>query len=106
MTALSEEEIRAELAKAWHRRPRVGYAPDVEWDWGFNNGFLAMSSAPWDIEDMRDSEIERLDELVETALAPIREDVERRAIDALVGAMQQFSQEHPDTPRRRELTPA
>lgn len=100
MTAPTEEEIRASLARAWTRPyTTTGPSPEVEWDFGFNNGFLGMSAAPWDLHDMRDSEIDYLDELTETALRPVREECERAAIEALVSAMLRFGERYPDAPR-------
>ena len=48
-----------------------------------------------------------LDDLTETALRPIREECERAAIEALVGAMLRFAERHPDAPRAKpEPVPA
>jgi hypothetical protein len=99
VSALTEEEIRAELARAWHRPYPNRVTPEFQWDLGFNDGFMGMGTAPWDLDDMRDSEIEDLDSLVDAALRPIRVECERRAIDALVGAMLEFTASHPDVPR-------
>lgn len=101
MTAPTEEEIRASLARAWTRPYPVGPSPEMEWSGGFNNGFLGMSTAPWDLDDMRDSEIAYLDDLTETALRPIREECERTAIEALVGAMLRFAESYPEAPRAK-----
>lgn len=101
MTAPTEEEIRATLARTWTRDHPTGRSPLFQWDLGFNDGFLGMATAPWDVEDLRDSELERLDELAIEALRPIREAAERAAIESLVGAMLQFAAEHPDAPRAR-----
>lgn len=98
---MTEEAIRAELARAWLRPYHAGVAsPMVEWDTGFNDGFTGMSGAPYALADFRDSELARLDELVETALRPIRAECERQAVEALVGALLRFTAEHPDAPRR------
>jgi hypothetical protein len=101
MTAPTEEEIRASLARAWTRPYPAAGSPEMGWSDGFNNGFLGMSTAPWDLDDMRDSEIACLDELTDTALRPIQEECERAAIEALVGAMVRFAERYPDAPRAK-----
>jgi hypothetical protein len=45
------------------------------------------------------SELVRLDDLIHDALAPIRTDVEHRAVEAIVAAALAFAAEYPDAPR-------
>jgi hypothetical protein len=104
VTAPTEEEIRAALARAWERRHLSGGWPANAWSEGWGD-LCGMGSAPYDLDDLRESEIERLDELVYDAIDPIQTEARQRAIEALVGAMLQFAQEHPDAPRaKRQLT--
>jgi hypothetical protein len=59
----------------------------------------------FDLEDLRESEIARLDALADLAVRSIRDDARRRINEALVAAALTFAAEHPDAPRApREAT--
>ena len=95
--APTEEEIRAAFGRAWR------YADGA---CGWSDGWSMASgiaTEPYDLEEMRPSELERLDELVGEAVRPIREAAGRQLIDAVVGAVLTFAREHPEAPRRRTV---
>lgn len=97
-TTLSEEEIRAAIAREWGRDSAQ---PSLELGWDDVWGRLgALVDAPWDLDDLRESEIDRLNVVIREALDPIRRDTERRVIAAVVAAVQRFAAEYPDAPRR------
>lgn len=93
----SEEQIRAHLARAWTKHHAVGW-PEDSWVTGWND-YASSAATLYDLDDIRDSELERLDELVADAIGPIRDQARRDFTEALVGAMLAYAAEHPDTPR-------
>jgi hypothetical protein len=98
MTAPTEEEIRAAIAREWGR--------DIGRD--FHDAFTGcqlLGDSLFDWDDMRPSEQERLNELTHSAVDPIRADAQRRINEALVSAGLSFAAEYPDAPRAtREAT--
>ena len=103
MSAPTEEEIRAAIARGWGaRRPHRLSIEGV-----FSDGIgecLLLLDGIFDTGDFRDSELARLDELLELAVKPIRDEARRQINEAIVSAAQTFAAEHPDAPRaRREV---
>jgi hypothetical protein len=98
MSAPTEEEIRAAIAREWGKRsPNL---PSIEVR--FSDVFTTcanLKDSLYDLDDLRESEIDRLDELVVDAIRPIRDDARRRINEAVVAATLQFGREHPDAPR-------
>ena len=64
--------------------------------WG---AFAAKVDELYDTEDLRNSERDDLDALVEFAVDPIFERVHAELTDALVSAVLTFVAKHPDAPR-------
>jgi hypothetical protein len=105
MSAPTEEEIRAELARGWSHVPPNRVPAEAEWD----NAFLAASmvlNGLYDLEDMRKSEIEAMDALSGAVVDPIRDRVRAEINEALVSAMVRFAAERPHIPRARRAVPA
>ncbi|MEK6720529.1 MAG: hypothetical protein AABZ33_07630 [Chloroflexota bacterium] len=98
MTAPTETEVRVALGVSWVTRYPVGGWPANDWDTAWNS-LHGMSDDLYDLEEMRPSEIERLDEIVFDSLRPIREEAQTRALEAIVDAVVRFGHEHPDVPR-------
>lgn len=95
--AMTEEDARAAVARGWGKRPPVGMsASDVLSD-AFND-VQAIADYAFDLEDLRESEIERLDELTHAAIEPIEHEARRQASEALVRVLLLFRDEHPDAP--------
>ena len=106
MSAPSEEEIRAALAREWKRSHQPWPpSPELEWDLGWNR-FAGMGDEVFDLEEFRPSEVERLDSLRHDATAPLRAEIERRLTDAVVSAILAFAAEYPDAPRAQREAPA
>jgi hypothetical protein len=65
---------------------------------------MALVHSPWDVADMRESEVERLDEIEAAAddLDQLKADVERRIAERLVVAALELAHDVPDAPRRRQ----
>ena len=102
-----DETIRAHIARAWQLLPPVevhfgANSPDALWEDGWL-GLTSISDFMFDLADMRASEIARLDALVESELAPLRDATTRAVNEALVRALTQFLTEHPDVPRRARV---
>jgi hypothetical protein len=100
-TTLSEEEVRAAIAREW-RRDLFPARPSIELEWDAAWGRVgALVDAPWDLDDLRRAEVDSLDSVIREAIDPIRRDTERRVIEAAVAAVLRFAADHPDAPRRR-----
>lgn len=100
LTPMTDEDARAAVARGWGRRPPVGLSADDVLSDAFS-GVAAIAHTAFDLDDLRDSELERLDELAYDAIQAIRDDVRWRASEALVGVLLAFTGEHPDAPRAR-----
>jgi hypothetical protein len=93
VSAPTEEEIRASIAREW-----TGRIDSI-----FSDGFgecEGLLEGLYDIADLRPSEQDRLDQLVAAAVDPIRADARRRINEALVAAALAFAAEYPNAPRR------
>jgi ADP-ribosylglycohydrolase len=105
MSAPTEEEIRAALAREWGT-PHGGYGLPIEGT--FSDAFTltqCLLDGLFDTSDLRESEQTRLDELTDAAVSPIRDDATRRINEAMVAAALTFALEHPSAPRAtRTLT--
>lgn len=91
-TAPTEEEIRAAIAREWR----------TSIDLDFSDAFtrcMTLADGMYDLEDLRESEVDRLNELTYAAVDPIRADARRQINEALVSAALTFAAEHPDAPR-------
>lgn len=99
MTAPTEEDIRAGFARAWHRLPPVGLSADATFSDGFSAAGRLLDEL-YDVDELRPSELNRLDELAGEAIAPIRDEAQREINEALVKAALAFAAEHPEAPRR------
>ncbi len=98
--APTEEEIRASIARRWRWSPPNPPCIDVQ----FSDGIGAtqcLLDGLYDFDDMRESEVDRLNELTFAAMAPIRDRARREINEALVVAALAFAAEHPDAPRAR-----
>ena len=95
----SDEEIRAHIARAWRRRPPAGPSAEVSWEDGWDD-LQQIADDLFDLDDIRESELTRLTELVRGALEPVRFEARRAVNDALVDALRTFLVEHPGAPRR------
>ena len=104
MTAPTEEDIRAELDHGWNDRgnPVTLHCP-LEWALDTLSGDLkGVSSGLHDWEDMRESEIERFDEIVTEEFVDVDAllvDLRKAVSEAAVRAELRFWSEHPDAPR-------
>jgi hypothetical protein len=104
-TAPTEEEIRAALARAWATPPPNGSSAGAEFTDAFTH-LASLVDAPYDLDDLRESELERLDELIGASMVGVRDQAHRAAIEVLVEAIAAFAAEHPEAPRRRTLVEA
>jgi hypothetical protein len=98
MSAPTEEEIRAAIAREWGARPPAGPPIDLQ----FSDGLgvcQTLVDGLYDLDDLRESEVDRLNELTFAAVDPIRDDARLRINEALVSAALTFAAEHPDAPR-------
>jgi hypothetical protein len=103
MTAPTETEIRAAIAAEWAAKPLLG--PSIEAE--FSDGFAAaegLLDGLWDVESFLPGELERFDELVDGAVAPIHDAARRQVTEALVGAGLAFAAEFPEVPRAKGET--
>jgi hypothetical protein len=103
MAALTEEEIRASIAREWKAWPSAGWPSvsiEVEWSDAWTR-IRGVAEHAYDLEDLRDSELARYDELTYQAVTAIEERVTREVIEAIVGAALTFAAEHPDAPRAK-----
>lgn len=99
----TEEDVRAHLARAWTAHHANGW-PEDEWETAWSS-FEGMAATIYDLDDIRESELDRLDQLTRAAIRPLRDEARRLATEALVDALAAFAAEHPDAPRaNRELT--
>jgi hypothetical protein len=106
----TEEEIRAAIAREWGVQPGqdsvtgdpVGLPIEVEFSDGVG-ATMRLLDGLFDVNDLRDSEEERLNELVYAAVDPIRDETRRRIDEAVVSAALAFAAEHPDAPRATRL---
>ena len=75
----------------------------------FSDAFNAgLADAVFDVEDLRKSELDRLDELTSQAITALRRETEAALIEVYVQAAITFAAEHRDAPRatQLELVPA
>src|SRR5436190_23492649 len=105
MTAPTEEEIRATFARAWSASPPNGHSIEIDWEDAWSH-IKALVDEPWDLLELRQSELDRLDELQQDCLDEIKAAADRQVIDRLVEVALRFAREYPDAPRRREPIPA
>ena len=104
MSAPTEEEIRAAIAREWGARRPNPPSVEIQFSDGIGACMLLLDGI-FDTEDFRVSELARLDELLDLAVNPIRDECRRQVNEALVSAALTFAAEHPDAPRaRREVT--
>lgn len=96
----TEEDVRAWIARDWSKRYPAGGSPELEWEAAWN-GLVGLNDACYDLEELRPSELARLDELTAAAIEPVRLEAERQAVAAIVGAVLQFASEYPEAPRAR-----
>jgi hypothetical protein len=97
---MTTTDARLAVLHAWHASPAgYGLSPAGELSDAFSV-VAGVGDRVFDVEDLRESEIHRLDELAAAAIVPIRDDTERRILDALAGVVEQFMVEFPDAPRR------
>jgi hypothetical protein len=113
MSAPTEEQIRAAIAREWGRWPGrdsiTGKPTGFPIEGQFSDGVgacLGLLDGLFDVADLRPSEQERLDELVYQAVGPIRDDTRRMINEALVAAALAFAAEYPGTPRPRRESAA
>lgn len=106
MSAPTEEEIRAAIAREWGRQPRqdsvTGRPTGLPIGGVYSDGVgacLGLLDRLYNLDDLRKSECDRLDELVYAAVDPIRDETQRRINEALVSAALAFAAECPDAPR-------
>jgi len=98
MSAPTEEEIRAAIAREWGNRPPTGPSIDVNFADAFTH-CMTLPDSLYDFDELRESEVDRLNELMFAAVNPIRDDARRQVNEALVSAALTFAAEHPDAPR-------
>jgi len=106
MNAPTEEEIRAAIAREWRRPPRrdsitgepIGLPIGGEYSDGVG-ACLCLLDGLFDLDKLRESEVDRLHELTFAAVDPIRDETQRRIVEALVAAGLAFAAEHPSAPR-------
>ena len=105
MTTPTEEDVRAAIARSWtiDKNPlTLMVAPSVAIQ-ELASLFRGLADAVNDWDDMRQSEIDRLDAIMGEELAPVMALVDawsRAAVEATVRAERRFFQEHPDAPWR------
>jgi hypothetical protein len=98
VTAPTEEEIRAEIARGWNERPPVGPTPHVSFEDGFTY-CLSLAEGLYDSEDFRRAEQVRFDQLMYEPVERIRVAARHDLEEAIVSAALAFAAEHPDAPR-------
>lgn len=98
MSAPTEEEVRAAIAREWGAWPPVGPTIDLEFSDGIGR-CASLADGLYDMDDLRQSEIDRLNALTFEAIDPIRQETRRQINEALVAAALAFAAEHPDAPR-------
>ena len=98
MSAPTEEEIRAAIAREWGRRLPNRVPIETDFSDGIG-GCMLLLDGIFDTGDFRDSELARLDGLAGETINLIRDDCRRRINEALVSAALTFAAEHPDAPR-------
>ena len=106
VTAPTEEEIRAAIAREWGRRPFrdsiTGQPTGLPIEGHYSDGVgacVGLLDDLYDRDDLRKSEQDRLDELVYQAVDTIRDETRHRINEAIVAAALAFAAEHPDAPR-------
>lgn len=110
MTAPTEEEIRARLARAW-TDPGNPITFNASAESGIDNAvsaLLSLHDGIHDWADMRQSEIDRLDIITAEEFRPVDvliAQVGKAAIEAVVRSELRFWSEYPDAPLQ-ELEPA
>jgi len=113
MAAPTEEEIRATLIRRYHERGSATWGIGsqqaslyIVWE-DTPNDWAAVTDGLYEIEDLRESEVERFDALRRDAVKPLFAEFTPRLVEAIVAATMQFAHEHPDAPRAiREPVPA
>ena len=112
MSTPTEEEIRAALARAW-TAPRNPITFNASAESGIDNAVSALMSLHdglHDWGDMRQTETDRLDVIMEEEFCSVSEMIAAAsvaAIEAIVRAELRFWSEFPDAPRAvREPVPA
>lgn len=106
MTAPTEAEIRAIVTTAIEHEP-------LDWTIPIRHELAeaivecgGRLDRLYDIDDMRESERDALDRIVDEALVPIKKRVGRELEAAIIAAGLRFAAEYPDAPRMREPVPA
>lgn len=60
----------------------------------------------YDLHDMRESELDALNEAIAPAVHAVRDEAHRMLIEAIVQVGVRFAAEQPDVPGRQQLAPA
>lgn len=99
--AVPLQSIRDQVEHAWrHERLASGLPAADEFSDAFNGIGRAVETI-WQIDDFRASELARLDTLVGEAIPPVRREAERKLLEAVTAAAEQFAAEFPDAPLRK-----
>lgn len=98
MTAPTEEEIRAAIAREWGKR-RQGQANIARDFSDALTGAQLLLEDLYDTDDFRKAEGARFDTLAYEAIRPIRDAAAQAVVEAMVRAGLQFAAEYPDAPR-------
>jgi hypothetical protein len=107
MNPVTEEDIRAAIAREWHGRPPSGESMANEFDDMFTRlTGLTLFGGIWDDQVIPNPATDRLLELTTSVIDPIRDRVRAEVVEALVTATLRFAAEHPDVPRAERAVSA
>jgi hypothetical protein len=94
-----EQEIRLAIDAALYRKPLVGLSVADQFSDAFS-GLAGVLDQVWDVDELRGSEHQDLDEAGGDRIGQERDVAMAAAIEALVDVALGFATRHPDAPRR------
>ena len=94
--------LRDKVEYAWRTpRPNSGVHTAAGTFSDAFSGITAAVDAIWAVDELRASELDRLDALAGEAIPPIRREAERQLLEAVTAAAEQFAAEFPNAPLRK-----
>lgn len=98
--ALAVPSLREAIEAVWRRQPSIGLSIADRWSDAFTEA-TGVPAQLWDVAALRGHEDERVRELADEAIEPIRLETTERVLAALTAAAERFAAEHPDAPRAK-----